>query len=337
MRINNSKKRIRVKILVVRFSSIGDIVLTSSVLRAIKDQLPGTTIHYFTKSPFVSLVEENPNVDKVFGITNSIQERIKELKEEKYDVVIDLHNNIRTLSLKRKLNTKSYSFNKLNLRKWILVKLKVNKLPNIHVVDRYFEAVQHLGVYKDNLPGEFYINEKNQVDVKREFNLAQKKYLSVAIGAQFSTKKMPLSLLERVLEKVTIPVVIVGGEMDNELANQLIVNLPNKEIINACGEFNIQASASIVKQSSRLLTNDTGMMHIGACFGIPIVSVWGNTVPDFGMFPYHPEQKDLVSIHEVKGLGCRPCSKIGYQTCPKKHFDCMNKQSVSEIAEALVD
>ncbi len=325
------------KILIVRFSSIGDIVLTSSVLRSIKDQLPGSTIHFFTKSQFSSLVKENPNVDKVYTMDNSIKERINDLNAEKYDVLIDLHNNIRTFSLKRKLGVKSYSFKKLNVQKWLLVKLKINKLPKVHVVDRYYDAVAPLGVLKDGLPGEFYIHEQNHVDVINEIGVQAKNYITVTIGAQFATKKMPVTLLTEILQDISMPIVLVGGEMDVKVANELCSALSDSAIFNACGKFNLQQSASIVKQSSSLLSNDTGMMHIGACFGIPIVSVWGNTVPDFGMTPFQPERPELISIHEVKGLGCRPCSKIGYQTCPKKHFDCMNKQSADSIREALIN
>ena len=323
------------KILVVRFSSIGDIVLTSAVLRSIKDQLPSTKIHFITKKQFVSLVQENPNVEKVYAIEKSINERIEELKDEKYDVIIDLHNNIRTFSLKRKLRVKAYSFNKLNVQKWLLVKLKINRLPKVHVVDRYYDAVKELGVFKDGLPGEFYIHESNEVDVMSRLGVNAKNYISVGIGAQFATKKMPLRLVENLLKESPFPVVLIGGKMDADFANTICATLTNVNCINACGEFNLQESASIVKQSSKLLTNDTGMMHIGACFGIPIISVWGNTVPDFGMTPYHPEQKELVSIHEVQGLSCRPCSKIGYQSCPKKHFNCMNMQSVDAIRKDL--
>jgi len=119
--------------------------------------------------------------------------------------------------------------------------------------------------------------------------------------------------------------------MDADFTIELIDALPNSAIKNACGGFNLSESASIVKQCKRLITNDTGMMHIASCFGVHIDSVWGNTVPDLGMYPYYPADNEKFRIHEVKGLKCRPCSKIGFQDCPKKHFDCMMKQNVDEI------
>ena len=137
--------------------------------------------------------------------------------------------------------------------------------------------------------------------------------------------------LVEIANAATKPVVIVGGSMDINSALEVLAKTTNKHVINTCGDFNLNQSASIVSQSYKLVTNDTGMMHIAACFGIPIVSVWGNTTPDLGMYPYYPNQPEKFSIHQVEGLNCRPCSKIGFQECPKKHFKCMNEQNVAEI------
>lgn len=321
------------KILVVRFSSIGDIVLTTPVLRALKEQLNNPTIHYVTKQQFASIVENNPHVDRVFTMNKSIDEVIPELKVEDYDQILDLHNNIRTQGLKKKLRKPSSTLRKLNWKKWLLVKLKMNKMPDLHVVDRYFEVAHSVGVKSDGKPGEFYIDSKDKVDVS-QLAVAPKSYLTVAIGAQYKTKCMPKELLLNILEKVDMPVVLVGGKMDNALAEE-VVNALGERIINACGKYNLAGSASIVEQSEKLLTNDTGMMHIASCLNIPIVSVWGNTVPDLGMYPYYPNQPEKYSIHEVKSLNCRPCSKIGYQKCPKGHFKCMLGQDVDGIISKI--
>ncbi len=321
------------KILVVRFSSIGDIVLTSPVLRALKEQLDNSEIHYLTKEQFTSIVSNNPRVDKVFAIKSSIDEVILDLKKEQYDHVIDLHNNIRTKSLKTKLQKQSSTVRKLNWKKWLLVKAKINRMPDLHIVDRYFETVMGLGVRNDQKNGEFYINKEDEVDVMNELDLAPKSYLTIAIGAQFATKQMPKELLIKIIDGIDESVVLVGGETDVELANA-VVNETEKNVQSVCGKYNLAGSASIVKQSRKLLTNDTGMMHIGSCFDIPIISVWGNTVPSLGMYPYRPNQPDAFSIHEVKDLGCRPCSKIGYQKCPKGHFKCMTEQNIDAIVDS---
>lgn len=320
------------KILIVRFSSIGDVVLTTPIIRAIKAQLKDVEIHYLTKVSFKSIVAPNPNVSKVFSIEKSIDEVLTELKAEQYDWIIDLHNNIRTKGLKSKLRRPSKTFRKLNWEKWLLVNAKINKLPEIHVVDRYFETVAHLGVQPDGKPGDFIIQSENEVNLS-DWNLEAKRFVAIAIGAQHATKCLPVEKLIELIQGIEDTVVLVGGPTDQGKAKSIISGL-DKEIVSTVGLLNLQQSASLVKQSKHLITHDTGMMHIASCFDVPMSTVWGNTVPDFGMYPYQPKQKNY-SIHQVEGVKCRPCSKIGSETCPKKHFDCMLKQDISSLLESI--
>lgn len=322
------------KVLVVRFSSIGDVVLTTPVVRAIKTQLY-CELHFITKKGFKGILENNPNIDKIYTIEKSINEVVSELKSENYDYLIDLHKNVRTFALKRILGSKSYSFPKLNLEKWLLVNFKRTSMPNKHVVDRYFETVKPLGVVNDHLPCDFFIHKQDQVNISEVFDLAPKSFVTIAIGAQFATKRMPFTKLEAIIQEIQKPIILVGGPTDKELALRLVERFAGKELYSACGNFNLSQSASIVQQSAVLLTNDTGMMHIASCFEIPTVSVWGNTVPELGMYPYFPKGKENYSIHEVKSLKCRPCSKIGFKECPKKHFNCMHLQDESAIAKDI--
>lgn len=320
------------KILVVRFSSIGDVVLTTPVIRAIKEQCPDFEIQFITKEVFRSLVEYNPHISKVHTFKRSIKEVMPQLKLERFDRIIDLHHNLRSVILSFYLGVKAERFRKLNLLKWILVNLKWKVMPDLHVVDRYFGAVRILGVQNDQKGAELFLSVQDKVDVKHELGFESGNYIAVAIGAQFATKRMPEELLVNVLQKLEFPAVLCGGENDAEMAELVIKSLPKKLINNACGKFSLLQSASIVSQSATLITNDTGLMHIASCFNIPTVSVWGNTVPELGMYPYFPKNKALYSIHQVEGLKCRPCSKIGFQSCPKGHFDCMRNQDAEDIA-----
>jgi ADP-heptose:LPS heptosyltransferase len=326
-----------VKLLVIRFSSIGDIVLTTPILRAIKQQFPDATIHYVTKRSFTQVLKNNPTIDRLIVIDKSIHEVVDDLKKENYTHLIDLHNNLRTFILKLKLGKSAFSFPKLNIRKWLFVRFKINLMPDKHVVQRYFQAVEKLGIVNENNVCEFYIDAANEVSAADTFQLLPKTFVTIAIGAQFATKRMPLNKLNEIIQQIEMPVVLIGGDTDNKLATELIEsNKENKILYNACGKYNLLQSASIVRQSLALLTNDTGMMHIASCFQLPIVSVWGNTHPAFGMYPYLPENRDLFSMHQVP-LKCRPCSKIGFNQCPKKHFNCMNLQKSGEIATDLMN
>lgn len=323
------------KILVIRFSSIGDIVLTTPVLRALKLQRPDIEVHYLTKKGFTPILNANPYIDKLITFDKHYKEKLSDLKKEEYDHVIDLHNNFRTLKLKMALGRPSTSFPKLNVRKWMLVRFKKVKMPELHVVERYFKAVATLGVENDNGACEFYLTEQDKVDTMSSFVLHPKQYITVAVGAQYATKRMSAEKIIEVLQKISIPAVLCGGPMDREFADEIIAALPGMKIENACGGYTLGQSASIVAQSAALLTNDTGLMHIATCFQVPIVSVWGNTVPELGMYPYYPNNKELFTIQEVKDLSCRPCSKIGYQKCPKGHFNCMVLQNSEAIANDL--
>ena len=319
----------------IRFSSIGDVVLTTPVLRGLKEQIDQAEIHYLTKKVFEPIVKNNPRIDKIYTIKKHIDEVIGELKQENYDFILDLHNNIRTKSVKLKLRKPSQSFSKLNWEKWLLVRLKRNHLPKVHIVERYFDAARKLGVKNDHLPCEYYLAESENVNVEKEFGASPKGFIALAIGAQFATKRMPKSLLSDIIKTLNQPVILIGGPTDLKLAKELMDEFPESRLMNACGKYSLNQSASIVKQSNGIITNDTGMMHIASCFGLKIVSVWGNTVPDLGMFPYSPQNKNY-SIHQVEGLSCRPCSKIGFKECPKGHFDCMLKQKPEEIVSSFI-
>jgi len=325
-----------VKILIVRFSSIGDIVLTTPILRAIKTQLNGVSIHYLTKRKFADLLENNPHIDKLITIDHTINEVIADLKVERYDRIIDLHHNFRTLQLKLQLNIPTSAFPKLNIAKWILVNFKYNRMPNIHLVERYFQAVKSIGVTNDGLPCELYLKNSDEIDTMATFDLMPGTYVAIAIGAQFKTKQLTIRKLKEIIRQLEIPVILLGGKEDIPCANELISETSSSKVFSACGKYTILQSASIVKQSKLLLTHDTGLMHIASCFNKQIVSVWGNTVPAFGMYPYLRE-KNQFSIHEISNLSCRPCSKIGFQRCPKEHFKCMELQDSKAIAKDIQD
>lgn len=312
-------------------------------MRCLKEQLSNSEVHFLTKSSFRSVVEHNPNIDRVITINSSIKEVTSELKLEKYDHIVDLHNNLRTRSLAFRLRRPTSRFPKLNIEKWKLVKFKKNSMPDVHVVDRYFEAVKSLGVKSDGKQGDFSIPESEVVDVKSDFGYVQPlvlgiesgKFIALVIGAKFGTKQLPIEKLVELIDKTKEAVVLIGGPEDQKLGEEIQSKIQHKETINSCGKHSILGSASILKQSRVVVSNDTGMMHIAACFDVPIVSIWGNTVPELGMYPYRPNDESSFSIHEVKGLDCRPCSKIGFESCPKGHFDCMEKQDVNLVLEAI--
>ena len=317
------------KILVVRFSSIGDIVLTTPVLRCLKQQLKGVELHFITKQKFLSVIEHNPYVDKFYTIDESLTEVIPQLKKENYDYVIDLHHNARTLKLKLALGKKSFSFNKLNWEKFLIVQFKKNTLPQKHIVDRYFEATSALGIINDNKGLDYFIDKKDEIDVVSSLPaLFHNDYNTLVVGGSYFTKQIPINKLKEICLLSSLPVILIGGKEDAAIGEQ-VYQLHKNKVINLCGKLNLNQSASIIQQSQKVITSDTGLMHIAAAYKKDIISLWGNTIPEFGMGPYLAG-KDSHML-EVKNLSCRPCSKLGYKKCPKGHFKCMNDIDVKTV------
>ncbi len=315
------------KILVLRFSSIGDIVLTTPVVRCLKTQKPECEVHYATKKQYKGLLSNNPYIDKIHLLEGSMLDLIQKLKKENFDLIIDLHNNLRTVNIWSQLRVKRYKFDKLNWEKWLMVRLKINVLPYMHIVDRYMDTISQLGVENDGQGLDYFIPEGTNVD---QFELPEQ-YSVYALGAQHNTKKLPFLKQVELCQKVKTTLVLIGGKEDIEAGEKLSRACGN--VIDLCGKLNIDQSAMIMKHAQKVIAHDTGMMHIAAALRKPIVSIWGNTIPEFGMTPYYPQDIDdaLSTILEVEDLGCRPCSKIGYEKCPKGHFKCMVNQSFDQL------
>lgn len=316
-----------VKFLILRFSSIGDIVLTTPVIRCLKEQVKGAEIHYAVKKQYHSILECNPYIDKVHILESNLNTLIRTLKKERFDYIIDLHKNIRTWIIKSRLRLLSFDFDKLNIEKWLMVNFKINHLPALHLVDRYMESVYAFDVHNDNKGLDYTIPEHERIAIQQLPEFFHKGYIAFVIGARHNTKKMPPEMIAKSCVDINLPVILIGGPEDKETGEYVS---QRTAAYNACGKFSINQSASLVQQANIVITHDTGLMHIAAAFHKRIISIWGNTVPEFGMKPYFAHKDSLV--FEVKNLKCRPCSKIGYDSCPKNHFKCMRDINIKNLA-----
>lgn len=319
------------KFLIIRFSSIGDIVLTTPVVRCLKQQVPNAEVHFLTKKSFRGIVESNPYIDKVMLLQDSWELMMHELKLEAYDYIIDLHHNIRTLRIKNALKVKSFSFNKLNIQKWLLTALKINMMPPMHIVDRNLATLKFLNVVNDGKGLDFFIPEydvvkQNDIPASHQFG-----FIGIVIGAALNTKKLPVHKLQELCSNIEFPIILLGGPEDRSNGNE-IASIDAIKIYNACGKFNLNESADLVRKAKLIITHDTGLMHIAAAFRKPMISVWGNTTPAFGMNANYGNSQVTDIQHQV-AVSCRPCSKIGFDKCPKGHFKCMEKQDVEKMAK----
>jgi len=319
------------KFLIIRFSSIGDIVLTTPVIRNLRKKYPQATVHYLTKKKFATIVESNPYLDKVILLGDDLSKMVEEIKSEQYDHIIDLHHNLRTMRIKSALPSVPFqSFNKLNIEKWVFTNFKINVMPQKHIVDRYMATVENLGVTNDGLGLDYFIPKEDEIkegDIPFSHTHG---YVAIAIGAAHITKKLPVEKLQKLVEKINYPIILLGGKEDF-INGEKIAESDDVKIYNACGKFSLNESADIVRNSKLVISHDTGLMHIAAAFKKNTISVWGNTVPSFGMFPYQTQYE----VFEVNKLWCRPCSKTGFAKCPLGHFKCMNKQSIDAISKSV--
>lgn len=319
------------QVLIIRFSAIGDVLLTTPVLRQLKTHFPQVKISFLVKQAYQSLLEADPYLDRLIPYNGDLHETVKNLKKERFDYVIDLQANIKSFRIRRMLNTDHNFVNKWNLTKWLMVNFKVKKtIPHIGL--RYLETLQPLGINStDSQPHLHYfpINELKAVNFINPFQ--QQLFYGLVLGATYTTKRWLDDYFSEFINYIGLPVVLLGGKNEAQLA-QKIVQSASVPIINTVGETDLLTTAAIIKKCNFLVTHDTGMMHIADAYEVPCAVIWGNTVPEFGFEPIHTNHINL----QINELSCRPCSKIGYQSCPKKHFRCMKDQTPDLVAKNIL-
>ena len=326
------------KILCIRLSAIGDLVVCTPVFRALAQQLKAE-VHVLTKPMPAQILEGNPHVSKVIhweenGLT-------AKLKKEKYDLVVDLHCNLRSHLLRLSLGVAAIGYSKRNLAKRLLSN-GIDWLGNEHILDRYFKALAPIGVQYD-LGGLDYFAEKElKGDCILEGRLGtavEDRFTALVLGATHATKRMPATLLADICTQDKGHVVLLGGDDVKALASETLKLLDpevRKRVADLCGVLSLRQSAKLIELAKGVITPDTGLMHVAAALHRPMVVVWGNTVPAYGMYPVLQQGRGMIAQYaQVQGLKCRPCSRIGYGKCPQNHFQCMQNQSASEILRLL--
>lgn len=323
----------KMKILVIRLSSIGDIVLTTPVVRAIKEQLQDVELHFLTKKENELVVASNPHIDKIhFYTPDGLSALMQELKAEQFQAVVDLQKSHRSRQVVRRLGVPHSTFHKYNFRKGLCVCLKLNFLPDVHIVDRYFDAVLDLGVLNDHKGLEFHVPENAAFDEDDLPMVFEDGFVAVVLGGQHATKRIPVSKVIEIGSILHKPIMLLGGKDVSNEGEEVVAALGGRAH-NGCGKYSLYQSCSILDQADCVITGDTGLMHIAAALHKPIAVLWGNTIPEFGMYPYMPGQRELFRNFEVCPLHCRPCSKLGHKRCPRKHFKCMNNIPAVEVAD----
>jgi ADP-heptose:LPS heptosyltransferase len=315
------------KILVIRFSSMGDIIYTTPVVRCLKKQLPGAEVHFLTKPAFKYIYDNNPYVDKLLLLKQTLAETINDIKAEQYDYIIDLHNNLRTALIKLNVRVKSSTYKKLRLRKWLSLKFNLKLVPPVHLVERYMQTVAFLGVKNDNGPIDYYIKADHKLNELLPPS-HQSNYVVFIIGATHFTKRLPNEKIINICRGLKQPVVLLGG--NDVKANGDEIASKTNNVYNSCGITTLDESVFLVSKANSVIGFDTGLTHIAEAFDKPIASIWGGTAPELlGVQPYKVKE---VLVAEID-LPCRPCSKFGLEKCPLGHFKCMNDMPEEPIID----
>ena len=313
------------KILIIRFSSIGDVVLTSPILRCLKKQKK-CIVHYLIKRQYKEVIENNSYIDKIHVIDQKYKQILPDLKSEKFDFVIDLQNNFKSFIIRKRINSKTYTVQKANWHKFLLIYLRIDLLKN-HVLDRYFKCVESLGVYNDKEGLDFDIPSNTYVDYD-----VSKPFIVWNIGASFNKKKLSSQQIAEVCNRLNNRVVIIGGVNDKELALSIMKSIKNDNVVNFCGHLSISQAAYLLKESSLVLTNDTGLMHIAAAYNKRIISFWGCTKPIIGFTPLIDERNSRMILSENSKY---PCSKHG-KYCRFQSDGCIKTISIEDIYESVI-
>lgn len=310
------------KVLVIRFSSIGDILLCTPVIRCMRNQRQAN-ITFLTGEKFKNLLSGSPYIDRIVTDAEGIMATRRWIQAQNFDLIIDLHKNRTSILLTLGLSTTVTRYDKLNVKKWWYVLTKQKVLPDKHLVDRYFDALKKVNVSNDGLGLDFPLNPDAAVnDLPPSYNV-------IVLGAAHKTKRIPEAIVSQWVQRSSLPVVLIGGA-DVTREGKSLCEIYSKKVINFTGQLTIDESAYVLSRAEKILTGDTGMMHLSAALKKSVIVLWGNTTPAFGMYPYYGNQHVIWQSKEVPDLSCRPCSKLGFQECPKGHFKCMMLQKAED-------
>jgi len=311
-------------ILIVRLSSIGDVILTTPVIRAIRSKYPESRIDFLTSQSTTSLLANSQYIDNLFGYDKSNYNNIQILKNnikeslnfEKYDIAIDLQNNLRSKMFLNGLYKKKFSLNKNRLYKLVLVNLKKQISDPKHIVDRYFTTIKDLEVYPDDLGCEIFLT--NETDIWPPKN--EKIRIGIAPGAKHHTKRWLAEYFAKLSDLISLEYnseFFLLGSNDEKNICEEINHLSNCNFHNYAGTLSLLDTAKLIEELDIVISNDSAIMHLASAKSTPILAIFCSTVPELGFTPYKAKYEIAQNT-----ISCRPCTHIGRSNCPKKHFNC---------------
>jgi len=311
------------KILVIRFSSFGDIVLTYPFLNELRRLYPEAQIDFLVKKQFIGVIQLHSAVDNIFILSDNGKNR---MKSEKYDVVFNLQGNPKSIFLSLYLGRKIFKVRKDTLKKLVLVNLKINTLQNsLPVFAKYLVTLR---AFNPEARTDYTVTGKLRT---AEFGNNTGEYSVVSPSSKHFTKRMPADKFIEILNSFKTKIILTGDNnvIDAEICSYISKNVSNAE--NLCGKLTFGELAAYIQKSKFIICNDSGILHLAEALNKKVFVFFGNTVKEFGFYP----QLSSTEIFDSGELDCRPCSHIGKNKCIKGHFKCMNDIDIKTVKKRI--
>ena len=316
------------RILLVRLSSLGDVILVSSVLSPLREK--GVEVDLLTYRPFGEVFKGDKRLRKVievdkknFKSLSSIRSLAESLKG--YDYGFDLHGILKTYLLSKYLPFPVFRYKKSSLLRRLMVIFKPFRAKWLYVPEMYSEVFRKVGIEIENPRPELHISPYEIKKVKEFVPL--KEFAVVAPGARWKTKRYPEEKFRNVIELLKlrrIQSVIVGGKEEEETGKKLSSETGT---VNLCGRLSIRESLSVISLSIGVISNDSAVVHMARAVKKPVVAIFGSTHPALGFAPYPDE-----GIAITRNLPCSPCSLHGKTKCKnRKCFEIPAEEVVSKF------
>ena len=325
--------------MIVRFSSMGDVILTTPLVRSLRRAHPDAWITYVTKRMYVPLLAHNPRVNEVIGFApeGRLADLARTLRGRSFTHRFDLHGSLRSRALRRLVGGRWRGYPKRRLARTILIRTKRDVFRDRrHVAERYFDAARDLGVTPDGGPADLFLPRSTQ-DGARRFLISQnlgtsRSLVAVAPGAAHFTKRWPVRHWQRLTTQLTLSgydVVVLGGPSEQGIGEE-IAAAGAEQAASAAGRFDLLGTAALIKEARCVVVGDTGVMHLTTAVGVPVVTLFGPTVRAFGFTPY---QARATLLEE--DLPCRPCTAMGGPRCPLGHHLCLEGLIPDRVFQAV--
>jgi len=313
-----------VKILIIRLSSLGDIILTQPVVKLLKIKYPTSKITYLTKEVFGPLLKTFPEVDEIITWEN-LKNTKDILRKCYFDLVVDLHKKISTKLACYHSNYKQcVTYDKKHFLRWQITKKITNKSID-STLDLYFSALKKIGINEKYTYPMIKISQNcidKAIKLLANYNINFAKYkIAVFPGATHPTKMYPINYLAKFISLIpkswNCQFVVMGSYEEKELGLNLKRIIGN-DIIEICGATDLELLPAVVSQMDGVISNDSGSMHVAAALGLPQMAIFGATHTRLGFRPLN--EKAIIIQSNIK---CQPCSLHGGKYCKKGNFECM--------------